>query len=108
MSFETLLQFFIDARRLKRAGRIKDREIKLAKETDERIGAMIKDYHIIIDLKDRTILHDCADWSRVLPTRKLCKHVGKLLLSIDREKATKLLRKLYTQKEKWQLKPYAQ
>jgi len=108
MSFETLLQFFIDTRRLKRAERIKDREIKLAKETDERIEAMIKDYHVIIDLKNRIILHDCADWSRVLPARKLCKHVGKLLLSIDREKATKILRKLYTQKEKWQLKPYAQ
>ena len=108
MSFETLLHFFIDARRLKRAERIKDREIKLAKETDERIEAMIKDYHIIIDLKNRIILHDCADWSRVLPTRKLCKHVGKLLLSIDREKATEILRKLYIQKEKWQLKPYTQ
>jgi len=108
MSFETLLHFFIDARRLKRAERIKDREIKLAKETDEKIEAMIKDYHIIIDLKNRIILHDCADWSRVLPTRKLCKHVGKLLLSIDKEKATKILRKLYTQKEKWQLKPYTQ
>ena len=108
MSFETLLHFFIDVRRLKRAERIKDREIKLAKETDERIEAMIKDYHIIIDLKNRIILHDCADWSRVLPTRKLCKHVGKLLLSIDREKATEILRKLYIQKEKWQLKPYTQ
>lgn len=108
MSFETLLQFFIDARRLKRAERIKDREVKFAKETDERIEAMIKDYHVIIDLKNRTILHDCADWSRVLPTRKLCKHVGKLLLSIEKEKATKILKELYIQKEKWQLKPYTQ
>ena len=106
MSFETLLHFFIDAKRLKRAQRIKDDELKIVRETDEQVEAVIRDYHIIVDLETRTILHDCADWSRVLPSKKLCKHVGKLLFAIDREKAIKILRRLHAQKEMWQFKPY--
>jgi len=35
-----------------------------------------------IDLGNRLVLHDCADWSRVLPSKRFCKHVGKLLLSL--------------------------
>jgi len=105
-SFEGLLNSFIDANRLKRAKRIKDQELNVIEETDERIEAVIRDYHIIIDLKTRTILHDCADWDRVSTSKKLCKHVGKLLLSIDREKATKILRRVITKKGAWQFKPY--
>jgi len=106
LSFEGLLRSFIDVKRLKRAQRIKDNELKIVKETEKQIEALIRDYHIVIDLETNTILHDCADWSRVLPTKKLCKHVGKLLLSIDREKAIRILRRLYAQKETWQFKPY--
>jgi hypothetical protein len=106
MSFEGLLHYFIDANRFKRAERIKDRELNVVKETDERIEAVIRDYHIMIDLKTRTILHDCADWSRVSTSKRLCKHIGKLLLSIDREKATKILKKVIAQKDAWQFKPY--
>ena len=108
MNFESLLRSFIDDKRLKRAQRIKDNELEMVEETEERIEALIRDYHIVVDLETNTILHDCADWSRVLPTKKLCKHVGKLLLSIDKEKSLQILRKLYVQKEKWQFKPYTQ
>lgn len=108
MNFESLLRSFIDDKRLKRAQRIRDNELKMVEETDEKVEAVIRDYHIVIDLETNTILHDCADWSRVLPTKKLCKHIGKLLLSIDREKAIQILRKLYVQKEKWQFNPYTQ
>lgn len=106
MSFESLLGSFIDDKRLKRARRIKDDELEVVEETDERIEALIRDYHIVIDLDTNTILHDCADWSGVLSTKRLCKHIGKLLLTIDRERATDILRRIYALKEKWQFKPY--
>ncbi len=105
-SFETLLDYFIDVGRLARARRIKDKELKIVKETDTRIEAVIRNYHIVIDLEQQTILHDCADWNRVLSTKKLCKHIGKLLLSIENEKAEQILEKIYTEKETWQFKPY--
>jgi hypothetical protein len=106
MTFESLLRSFLDTERLKRAERIKDSELTLIEETDERVEAVIREYHIIIDLETRTILHDCADWSKALPAKRFCKHIGKLLLAMDKEKATKILRKLYSQKEAWQFKPY--
>ena len=101
-----MLRSFVDANRLKRAERIKDDELKVVKETSKRIEAVVRDYHIIIDVGSRTILHDCADWSRVLPNKRLCKHVAKLLLTIDREKASEILRKIDAEKDAWQFKPY--
>ncbi|MGB9778597.1 MAG: DUF72 domain-containing protein [Candidatus Bathyarchaeales archaeon] len=108
MKFETLLHYFIDSERIKRAQQIKDDEVTIQQETAEEIHAMVKEYHIVIDLENRVILHDCADWSKMLPNKKLCKHLGKLLLILDKEKATTILRQIYANKEAWNFKPYAQ
>jgi uncharacterized protein YecE (DUF72 family) len=106
LDFESLLRAFLDADRLKRAKGIKDDELKIEKETDERVEAAIREYHIVIDFETRTILHDCADWSKMLPAKRFCKHIGKLLLSMDIEKATNVLRSIYAQKQMWQFKQY--
>ena len=108
MKFETLLHYFMDAERIKRAQQIKDDEVTIQQETAEEIRAMVKEYHIVIDLENRVILHDCADWSKMLPNKKLCKHLGKLLLILDKEKATTILRQIYANKEAWNFKPYTQ
>jgi uncharacterized protein YecE (DUF72 family) len=108
MTFEKLLITFIDKPRLRRAQRIKDKELTIQKETDKQITALIRDYHIVIDLENHVILHDCADWSRVLTSKRLCKHIGKLLLSIDKKKASNILKQIYTNKEKWEFKPYTE
>jgi hypothetical protein len=105
--FESLLHAFLDVGRLKRAKGIKDDELRIEKETDERVEAAIREYHIVIDFEAKTILHDCADWSKMLPAKRFCKHIGKLLLSMDKERATNMLRKIYSQKEAWQFKPYS-
>jgi len=106
MTFDNLLNTFLDKPRLKRAQRIKDKELTIQEETLNQIKALIRDYHIVIDLGNRVVLHDCADWSRVLPSKRFCKHIGKLLLSLDKEKASKILKQIYTNKEKWEFKPY--
>jgi uncharacterized protein YecE (DUF72 family) len=106
LTFDALLNAFIDEDRLKRARKIKDEEVIIKAETDNVVEAKVKEYTIIIDAKAKTILHDCADWSRVLPTKKICKHIGKLLLTINRAKAENILKELYFKKESWQFKPY--
>jgi uncharacterized protein YecE (DUF72 family)/chaperonin cofactor prefoldin len=103
---ERLLHYFIDVQRLKRAEEIKDNELTITAQTDNRVQGTIREYHIIIDIETRTIEHDCADWERVSPNKKLCKHVGKLLLSIDKERAEEILKELYEHLEAWQFKPY--
>ncbi|MBS7614941.1 DUF72 domain-containing protein, partial [Candidatus Bathyarchaeota archaeon] len=99
LSFESLMHAFIDVDRLKRASLIKDAELRIEKETSKHVEATVREYHIVIDFESRTILHDCADWSKMLPNKRFCKHIGKLLLSMERPKATDLLRTIYTQRE---------
>jgi len=108
MTFENLLNAFIDKPRLKRARRIKDKELTTLEVADNQVKALIRDYHIVIDLGNSLVLHDCADWSRVLPNKRFCKHIGKLLLSLDKEKASSILKQIYANKEKWEFKPYTQ
>jgi uncharacterized protein YecE (DUF72 family) len=108
MTFESLLNAFIDRPRLKRAQRIKDKELTIQEETDNLIKALIRDYHIVIDLGNRVVLHDCADWSRVLPSKRFCKHLGRLLLSLDKERASNILKRIYAKKEAWEFKPYTE
>jgi uncharacterized protein YecE (DUF72 family) len=105
--FESLMHYFVPAERLKRAELIRDDELTITKQTDEGVEATIREYHIIISTGARTILHDCADWGKILATKKLCKHIAKLLLSMNRERATEILGGLYREEEKWQFKPYA-
>jgi len=108
MTFESLLNAFIDKPRLKRAQRIKDKELTVQEVTDNQVKALIRDYHIVIDLGNSLVLHDCADWSRVLPTKRLCKHIGKLLLSLKKEKASNILKQIYANKGTWEFKPYTE
>lgn len=107
VDFENLMRYFVPAERLKRAEQMKDDELSIVRETDGNIEAVIRDYHIIIDTDAKTILHDCADWTKISLTKKLCKHIAKLLLAMDRTRATEMLRKMYKEEESWKFKPYA-
>jgi len=105
-TLESLLTYFATTERLRIAEQIQDSELTITKQTDQQIEATLREYHISIDIKDRTILHDCADWTKIASTKKLCKHIAKLLLTIDKQKATEILNDLYSQEESWQFKLY--
>jgi len=106
MSLQKLLQGFMDPPRFKRATRIKDQEVSIQEATDKQVKALIREYHVLIDLQNRTVLHDCADWSRCIPVKQFCKHVGKILMSLPGEKAVQIMRKIYLEREEWEFKPY--
>jgi len=94
-SVESLIRVFLGPERFKRAQRIKDNEITIQKQTGTQIKAKIRDYHIVIGLKNRIIQHDCAGWSRVLPNKRFCKHLGKLFFTLKKEKAITILTQIY-------------
>jgi uncharacterized protein YecE (DUF72 family) len=106
MTFEALLRSFLDRDRLKRAQHIKESELEIQKETEDRIEAKIRQYHILIDIRNQIILHDCADWGRVLASKHFCKHLGRLMLSLNMTRALTILRRIYGNKEAWNFKPY--
>lgn len=102
-----LLKTFIDRQRLRRARDIQDRELSIQEVTDKQVKALIRDYRITIDLEKQLILHDCSDWDRVSPDKRFCKHIGKLLLSLKKEKSSDILNQIHSDKESWQFKSFS-
>jgi uncharacterized protein YecE (DUF72 family) len=108
MPLRRLLLAFMDKERLKRAERIDDKDIKIQDANESVLKASVRDYHIVIDSANRVILHDCADWSRCIPEKRLCKHLAKLMLSLPEDKSKSILRKILSEKDAWEFKPYAE
>ncbi len=106
MNFNDLLRFFMDEGRIRRAKGIKNEEVSIQEFSDKKLAASIRGYHIVIDFDKKVILHDCADWSRCIPVKQFCKHIGKIMMSLPREKTVEILRKICLELEKWEFKPY--
>jgi len=107
MSFEKLINIFIDKGRISRAKSIKDVEVTIEKISKNNVKASIRNYHFSVDTESRVMLHDCADWSRVAPVKQFCKHVGKVMMSIPKEKATEIMKQIAMQREKWEFKTHS-
>jgi hypothetical protein len=104
MNLEELLRLFMDKARFQRISDIKDNEVMVQEATDHSIKAEVREYHVTIDVSNKLIQHDCADWSRCAPAKQFCKHVGKVMTVIPVEKATNILKDMSTEREKWQFK----
>jgi uncharacterized protein YecE (DUF72 family) len=107
MNFSQLLDVFMDPGRMKRAKGIDDKEVTMQKIADDQIVARVREYNVVFDLRNKTVLHDCADWSRCIPAKQFCKHVGKVLLMLPPETAANIMHQISKEREKWEFKPYA-
>ena len=107
MGFKELLEVLMPPRKIRRAKRIRDEEVTVQEATDRHVRAEIRDYRLLIDLKKRMVFHDCADWSRCIPVKQFCKHVGKVMMSLPEERAVKILRMICLERDEWDFKPYA-
>ncbi len=101
LSLEELLKLFLGAPRLKRAEEMEDSLVSILKMTPEMIDAKVKDYVVQIDFKNHTILHDCEDWRKNMDSGNMCKHLGKMLLKLDKDTAMDLLREILKNREQW-------
>ncbi len=106
MSLQELLEVLMPPHKIRRAKRIKDEEVTIQEATDKRVRALIRDYHLLIDIKKRIVLHDCADWSRCIPVKQFCKHVGKVMISLPEKRAVEILRRICLERDEWEFKPY--
>jgi len=105
MNFEELLGMFTDGGRIKRAKGINNKEVTIEEISEGSVKATIRNYRFVVDTQNRVMLHDCADWSRCAPAKQFCKHVGKVMMTIPKEKATKIMRQIAMEREKWEFKP---
>ncbi len=105
-SFPDILEEFTGKERLKRAKEIKDQDVDVEQFTDSTIKASVREYHIVIDFPNKVILHDCADWDKMASEKKFCKHLGKLMLSIENKRALKILNTIRSEITDWDFKPW--
>jgi len=101
LTLRELLRVFLGAARLKRAEEIEDSLLSISNMTPERIDAKVKDYVVHIDLKNQTISHDCQDWRQNMEAKNMCKHLGKLLLSLEPNRAVGLLQNILHHIDEW-------
>ncbi|MGA2789458.1 MAG: DUF6582 domain-containing protein [Candidatus Bathyarchaeia archaeon] len=101
LSLDQLLRLFLGAARLQRAKEMDDSLVSVSALTPDHVGGKVKDYVVEIDLKKRTIMHNCEDWRKNLDSKNMCKHLGKFLLTLDEKRATDLLRELLVDKNQW-------
>lgn len=101
LTLKELLKLFLGAARLKRAEEMEDSLVSLSETNPGQIDGKVKEYLVQIDLANRTILHDCEDWRKNMDSKNMCKHLGKLLLTLDQKRATDLLRDILKNKNQW-------
>jgi uncharacterized protein YecE (DUF72 family) len=102
------LQPLMGTSRFARAQQIADTDVHVAVMSDARLEARVREYVVIIDSRERRLVHDCTDWERRLGQKRLCKHVGKVLLSIPWEQARRVLDDLTQNAAAWRFElPHA-
>ena len=90
--------------RVERAMTIGDNEVNIKQADSNKIQATIRNYTVTMDMRSKTILHDCGDWERSIETKQLCKHVGRLILTIPEPLATEWISKIRSDLDEWNFK----
>jgi len=101
LDLEALLQRFLGNARLERAKSIPDNLVSLSGLEHDLISGNVKRYLVRIDLKNRTITHDCDDWKKNMRSKLMCKHLGKAFLAIGNRRATAILREILSGIDDW-------
>ncbi len=105
IGLKELLEVFTDRRRLERARKIENGEVRFLKADENLIEGKVKDYTVIIDLKNKVLSHDCADWGKVCLKKLFCKHVAAFFLNMKTKKSKQTLMKIYEERGDWKFKP---
>jgi len=95
------LTHFMDSRRLSRAEKISDSEIEVTYSGDDAVRARLRDYTMEVDLEHRVIKHDCDDWRKGASSKRMCKHLGKLFLSLPPGQARRILGLIWEDIDGW-------
>ncbi len=101
LSLDELLQRFLGTARFERAKAIPDKLVSLSSLRSDLISGKVKQYLVQIDIKNKTITHDCEDWRKNMRSKLMCKHLGKAFLMIDDARAIAILRQILSEKKDW-------
>ena len=103
---EDFLSLFLTKGRLERAKSMPDNLVKI-KDKGNIIVGKIKDYNFEINLSKKYIYHDCDDWKKVSKSKKFCKHIGKVFLTLPKNRSIVILNKILNELEEWNFRDNA-
>jgi len=98
---DELLQRFVGSARFERAKSIPQDLVSLSSLDGDMISGNVKQYSVQIDLKNKIITHDCDDWKKNMRAKLMCKHLAKVFMTIRKDKATEILRRILAEKDDW-------
>jgi len=102
MTLDDLLKVLLGTDRLTRAKEIDGSLVQFTKRGSTIVNADVKDYTVSLDLMNKTVYHDCTDWTQNRARAKLfCKHVGRFFLSLRPSEALSILRSLLRERDTW-------
>lgn len=102
MGLDELLKIFLGTERFGRAREIPQDQVQFTKKGTTILNADVKGYVVSLDLMNRTVYHDCTDWTENRSKAKLfCKHIGRFFLNLKESEATEHLREILRERDKW-------
>jgi len=101
LSVADLLMRFTTHSRLRRAEEMGDEELTITRSSGDLIEAGVRGYRIEVDLKGRVLRHDCDDWRKGLTSKRMCKHVDRLFLSLPERRAKEVLADIWDERDEW-------
>ncbi len=102
-----LLEEFTDEGRLSRGEKIDDKVITRIEPFEAGYYFKIKGsggsiYRVQIGTEKKAIIHDCTDWgTRCIRDRLFCKHIVKSFLTLPKEEAEKILKRMTSEKGRY-------
>lgn len=97
---EEALKALAGERRFQRGLEISGSEVEY-KLTERGLTARVRSYRVEVDRVERRITHDCEDWRKSAESKRFCKHMVRLFLSLPREVSKELLEDLLSNFEEW-------
>jgi len=98
---ENLLLKFADQEILDAARSMPERDLSLREDSKRRLAAYVGDTTVDIDLEQRTIVHGCSVWSRLVSERKFCPHVARVFFMVEPPRARSVLALIQSSLDEW-------
>jgi uncharacterized protein YecE (DUF72 family) len=77
-------------------------EPMFTQKSSTHVTGMLRNYRFDIDVGRKTIRHNCDDWRKGIPQKRLCKHVIKLFSSLPTQQTEAILLDIIQNKSTWQ------
>jgi uncharacterized protein YecE (DUF72 family) len=95
------LLHFTDPRRISRGEKMDSEEVIVSLSTDEHLMGEVKDYYVDIDLEQKVIKHNCADWRKGRGSKRFCKHLVRFFMELPPGQATHVLSRIWDEIDGW-------